>query len=111
MYIAVKVMDFIIEGMNAKKAVTIVSEKPEALGTLINSVLGRGVTMLNGKGFYTRTEKDILYVVINKSKQVRLKRLIKKYDENAFAVVKDGNSALGTTTISRRSKTTRINKK
>ena len=95
MYIAVKVMDFIIEGMNPKKAVTIVSEKPEALGTLINSEIGRGVTMLNGKGFYTRTEKDILYVVINKSKLVRLKRLIKKYDENAFVVVNDVNSVLG----------------
>src|SRR5690625_1209972 len=95
MFTAVKVMDFVIEAMNPKKAITIVSEKPEALGTLINSEIGRGVTMLNGKGFYTRTEKDILYVVINKSKLVRLKRLIKKYDENAFVVVNDVNSVLG----------------
>lgn len=95
MYIAVKVMDFIIEGMDPKKAITIVSQKPEALGTLINSEIGRGVTMLNGKGFYTRQETDILYVVINKSKLVRLKRLIKKYDENAFVVVNDVNSVLG----------------
>lgn len=95
MYIAVKVMDFIIEGMDPKKAITIVSQKPEALGTLINSEIGRGVTMLNGKGFYTKEETDILYVVINKSKLVRLKRLIKKYDENAFVVVNDVNSVLG----------------
>ncbi len=95
MYIAVKVMDFIIEGMNPKKAITIVSRNPEALGTLINSEIGRGVTMLNGKGFYTKEETDILYVVINKSKLVRLKRLIKKYDENAFVVVNDVNSVLG----------------
>src|SRR5699024_2317746 len=111
MDIAVKVMDFIIEGMNPKKAVTIVSEKPEALGTLINSEIGRGVTMLNGKGFYTRTEKDILYVVINKSKLVRLKRLIKKYDENAFVVVNDVNSVLGNSFVCPIYLNTRFNRK
>ncbi|MXQ52043.1 DUF2179 domain-containing protein [Salinicoccus hispanicus] len=95
MYINVKVMDFMIEGMNPKKAITIVSQKPEVLGKLINSEIGRGVTMMNGKGFYSREENDILYVVINKSKLTRLKRLIKHYDENAFVVVNDVNSVLG----------------
>lgn len=95
MYIAVKIMDFIIEGMDPKKAITIVSDKPEELGTLINDEIGRGVTMLSGKGFYYREEKDILYIVINKSKLIRLKRLVKKHDENAFVVVNDVNSVLG----------------
>lgn len=95
MFTAVKVMDFVIEGLNPKKAITIVSSKPEALGTLINSEIGRGVTMVNGQGFYSKEQFDILYVVINKSKLVRLKRLIKKYDENAFVVVNDVNSVLG----------------
>lgn len=95
MYTAVKVMDFVIEGLNPKKAITIVSTKPEALGTLINSEIGRGVTMVKGKGFYSRQETDILYVVISRSRLVRLKRLIQKYDENAFVVVNDVNSVLG----------------
>ncbi len=99
MFTAVKVMDFVIEGLNPKKAITIVSTKPEALGTLINSEIGRGVTMMNGKGFYSKQETDILYVVINKSKLVRLKRLIKKYDENAFVVVNDVNSVLGSSFV------------
>ncbi|SOC38223.1 uncharacterized membrane-anchored protein YitT [Salinicoccus kekensis] len=99
MFTAVKVMDFVIEGLNPKKAITIVSSKPEALGTLINSEIGRGVTMVNGKGFYSKEETDILYVVINKSRLVRLKRLIKKYDEDAFVVVNDVNSVLGSSFV------------
>lgn len=95
MYIAVKVMDFIIEGMDPKKAVTIIAENPESLGTSINDEIGRGVTMLTGKGFYSKKDKDILYIVINKSKLMRLKRLAKKHDENAFVVVNDVNSVLG----------------
>ncbi|WP_425568296.1 YitT family protein [Salinicoccus jeotgali] len=99
MYIAVKVMDFIIEGMNPKKAITIISKHPEMLGRLINSEIGRGVTMMSGKGFYAREENDILYVVINKNKLTRLKRLIKKYDEDAFVVVNDVNSVLGSSFV------------
>ena len=95
LYIAAKVMDFIIEGMNPKKAITIISEHPELLGKMINSEIGRGVTSMNGKGFYTQEDKDILYVVINKNQLTRIKRLIKKYDDNAFVVVHDVNSVLG----------------
>lgn len=95
LYIAMKTMDFIIEGMNPKKAVTIITEKPEELGKLINSDIRRGVTIMNGKGFYTRKDKDILYVVINRNQLTRLKRLIKREDENAFVVVHDVNSVLG----------------
>lgn len=95
LYIAMKTMDFIIEGMNPKKAVTIITERPETLGRMINSDIKRGVTIMNGRGFYTKKEKDILYVVINRNQLTKLKRLIKREDENAFVVVHDVNSVLG----------------
>lgn len=95
LYIATKVMDFIIEGMNPKKAVTIISEHPDLLANLINTKIQRGVTMLDGRGYYSKKEKDILFVVINKSQLNRLKRLIKANDDQAFVVVHDVNSVLG----------------
>ncbi|TVT27802.1 YitT family protein [Salinicoccus cyprini] len=95
LYIAMKVMDFIIEGMNPKKAITIISDHPDRLGKMINSEIRRGVTIMNGRGFYTQEDKDILYVIINKSQLTRLKRLIRRYDEKAFVVVHDVNSVLG----------------
>lgn len=95
LYIATKVMDFIIEGMNPKKAITIISNKPEMLGKMINTEIKRGVTIMDGKGFYSREDKDILYVIINRSQLTRLKRMIRKYDEDAFVVVHDVNSVLG----------------
>lgn len=95
LYIVMKTMDFVIEGMNPKKAVTIITQVPEELGSSINNDIRRGVTIMNGRGFYTKTEKDILYVVINKNQLPRLKRLIKQKDEQAFVVVHDVNSVLG----------------
>ncbi|GAA3721038.1 YitT family protein [Salinicoccus jeotgali] len=95
LYIGMKVMDFIIEGMNPKKAITIISDHPDRLGKMINSEIRRGVTIMEGRGFYTQADKDILYVIINKNQLPRVKRLIKHYDENAFVVVHDVNSVLG----------------
>src|SRR5699024_11929698 len=54
LYIATKVMDFIIEGMNPKKAVTIISQEPDLLANLINTKINRGVTMLDGRGYYSK---------------------------------------------------------
>ncbi|QQD84978.1 YitT family protein [Jeotgalicoccus sp. ATCC 8456] len=95
LYVATKVMDFIIEGMNPKKAVTIISQKPDAVANLINTKINRGVTILDGRGYYSKEDKDILFVVINKSQLNRLKRLIKANDDQAFVVVHDVNSVLG----------------
>lgn len=95
LYIATKVMDFIIEGMNPKKAITIISKRPEVLAKLITVDIERGVTILKGKGYYTQENKEVLYVVINKNQLSRLKRLIKNNDEDAFVIVHDVNDVLG----------------
>ncbi|NVP72970.1 YitT family protein, partial [Vibrio cholerae O1 biovar El Tor] len=54
LYVATKVMDFIIEGMNPKKAVTIISQKPDVVANLINTKINRGVTILDGRGYYSK---------------------------------------------------------
>ena len=95
LYVATKVMDFIIEGMNPKKAVTIISNKPELLAEHVTKDIKRGVTIMHGRGYYTQENKDVLYIVINKNQLGRLKRVIKKNDESAFVVVHDVNDVLG----------------
>ncbi|HJB78419.1 MAG TPA: YitT family protein [Candidatus Nosocomiicoccus stercorigallinarum] len=95
LYVATKVMDFIIEGMNPKKAVTIISNKSELLAEHVTKDIKRGVTIMHGRGYYTQENKDVLYIVINKNQLGRLKRVIKKNDESAFVVVHDVNDVLG----------------
>ncbi len=95
LYVATKTMDFIIEGMNPKKAVTIISDRPDFIARQVTQYIGRGVTIMNGRGYYTQEDKDILYVVITKNQLTRVKRLIAEYDENAFVVVHDVNDVLG----------------
>lgn len=95
LYIGTKVMEFVIEGLNTKTAMTIISSRPNEVAKAIDQQVGRGLTILNGHGYYTREEKDVLYVVISKTQVSRAKRIIKNIDENAFLVIHDVRDVYG----------------
>lgn len=95
LYIGTKVMEFVIEGLNTKKAMTIISQKPDEVAKVIDEKVGRGLTILNGRGYFTKEDKDILYVVITKTQVTKAKRLIKQTDEDAFLVVHDVRDVYG----------------
>lgn len=95
LYIGTKVMEYVIEGLNTKKAMTIISNKPEEVAKAIDEQVGRGLTILDGHGYYSREEKDILYVVVAKTQVSRAKRIIRELDENAFLVVHDVRDVYG----------------
>ncbi|MCO4330058.1 YitT family protein [Staphylococcus hyicus] len=95
LYIGTKVIDFVIEGLNPKKAVTIISKEPDRVAKMIDEDIGRGVTILNGRGYFSKQETDVLYAVISKTQLSRTKRLIRKIDQNAFVVVHDVRDVYG----------------
>ena len=51
LYIGTKVMEFVIEGLNTKKAMTIISSRPNEVAKAIDQQVGRGLTILNGHGY------------------------------------------------------------
>ncbi|HDA9523129.1 TPA: YitT family protein [Staphylococcus aureus] len=95
LYIGTKVMEYVIEGLNTKKTMTIISTNPDKLAKAIDEQIGRGLTILNGHGYYTREEKDVLYVVISKTQVSKAKRLIKQIDKDAFLVIHDVRDVYG----------------
>ena len=52
LFVGTKVMEFIIEGLNPKKAVTIISNEQDKIAEQVNVVMDRGVTVLSGHGYY-----------------------------------------------------------
>ncbi|WP_080849260.1 YitT family protein [Cytobacillus gottheilii] len=95
LYIGTKVMEYIIEGVNPKKAVTVISECPDIIAQQVNSLMDRGVTVFSGHGYYSKTSKDILYIVISKQEVVKLKRIVQKTDKNAFLTIHDVRDVFG----------------
>ncbi|PHE84036.1 hypothetical protein COF81_30410 [Bacillus pseudomycoides] len=94
-FIGAKVIDFIVEGLNTKTAVTIISNYPDMIRESIMKSMTRGVTVLDGKGGYTGNNKEVLYVVINKQELIQLKKVVSQKDENAFVVIHDVRDVLG----------------
>ncbi|WP_077310447.1 YitT family protein [Terribacillus halophilus] len=95
LYIATKVMEFVIEGLNPKKAVFIISNQKDTIAQSISTQLDRGVTLLEGRGYYTQNQKEILYVVINKQELLPLKRIVRTIDSSAFITLYDVRDVFG----------------
>ncbi|NMM52375.1 YitT family protein [Paenibacillus aquistagni] len=95
LFIATKVMDFIIEGLNPKKAIMIVSKEQNQIAEQVNQVMDRGVTVLHGHGFYTKLPQEILYIVISKQEVSQLKKIVKSVDPHAFITIHDVRDVFG----------------
>lgn len=95
LYVATKVMDFIIEGLNPKKAVTIISNNQDQIAKEVAEEMDRGVTILQGKGYYSQTAKEVLYIVITKQELAALKKIVKNIDEHAFLTIHDVRDVFG----------------
>ena len=94
-FIAYKVIDLTVEGLDESKSVMIISEKPEEIAVVITARLGRGVTFIQGKGGYTGESKDILYAVVTRLEVAKLKTIIKEIDEEAFVTVSGVHEVMG----------------
>lgn len=95
LYIGTKVMEFVIEGFSTKKAITIISEKPDDIAKQVNQKMYRGVTVYDGHGFYTKEQKKILYIIISSQEVVRLKRIVEATDKDAFVAIHDVRDVFG----------------
>ena len=95
LFVGTKVMEFIIEGLNPKKAVTIISNEQDKIAEQVNVVMDRGVTVLSGHGYYTKTPKEILYIVISKQEVSTLKKIVRATDKDAFITIHDVRDVFG----------------
>ena len=89
---ASKTVDFVIEGVEEYIGVTIISTHSEDIRVMIIELMGRGVTIYNGKrGFGKRGDNlnptDIIYSVITRLEITKLQTEIQKIDPNAFIVM------------------------
>ncbi|WP_234978648.1 YitT family protein [Anaerosalibacter sp. Marseille-P3206] len=95
LYLVIKVINTMLEGVGYVKAFLIITEKPEELGQAIMRDIQRGVTLFKGKGMYTKEEKDILLCVVNRSQFTKLKELVNAIDAKAFLMVTDMYEVIG----------------
>ena len=77
-------LDAFLSGSNASAQIFIFSPKCEEIADFINNESGRGVTLINGKGWYTQQDVRILMTIVRKKETAMLFRKIKEIDPDAF---------------------------
>ena len=95
LFIASKVINFILEGFNPRKAIMIISDKYDEIGQRIQMDLDRGITVLDGHGFYSKEKRQVLYVVVSRQQLMPVQRIIHEYDPEAFVIITDVNQVIG----------------
>lgn len=95
LFITVKVIDLILEGIGYLKGFIIITDKPEEISEKIMKDLDRGVTLFKGKGMYTKEEKDVLLCVVNRFQFAKTKDIVYDIDKDAFIMVTEMSEVLG----------------
>ena len=90
-FIAFKTIDIVIAGLDESKSAWIISDQYQEIGEAILARLGRGVTYLNGEGAYTGDDKMVIFCVITRLEEAKLKTIVEELDPSAFLAV--GNIA------------------
>lgn len=94
-FVSTKIIDIILEGVNYSTLVNIISDKNDLIGEAIIQQLGRGVTMIEGEGFYTKNKKKMIYCVAGRRQIQEIKNITKKIDESAFVIISNVKEVLG----------------
>lgn len=88
-FVAFKTIDITITGLDESKSVWIISESANEIGDAIMDRLGRGVTYINGEGAYSGDIKKVIFCVINRLEEAKLKEIVTDLDDHAFLAVAD----------------------
>ncbi len=80
-------LDLFVSGSKQSVQIFIFSKNYEKIADRITSDVHRGVTALQGKGWYTKTESTVLLVIARKPELKLLLNLIKEEDPQAFISV------------------------
>ncbi len=94
-YIASKVIDTVLEGLDKAKSVRIFSEYYKEIGEAIMKELDVSVTYMRALGGYSRQEKVQTYCVVSKFEIAKLKELVHSLDPKAFMVTEDVHEVEG----------------
>lgn len=91
-----KTIDAILNGLDNKKAVFIISEKHKIIRKYILEDIDRGGTYLKASGLYfTEEARNVIFTVLNRREQAALENQIKKIDPKAFMMTVNTHEVVG----------------
>ena len=92
MTIATFTLDMVVNGVRQSVQFLIFSAKYEDIANAINNEVHRGVTILDGTGWYSKQPVKVITVLARKNESAKIFKIVKDIDPNAFV---SQSSAIG----------------
>ena len=89
------VVDIVVSGKRSSFQLLVFSEKYEQIADHIIREMDRGVTVLKAQGWYTKSDKNVLLILINQAQLSELSRVIKELDPRAFMSISPTRNVYG----------------
>lgn len=94
-FVTGRVIDAVVYRFDYSRVAMIISKEHEAIADGIARHLNKGVTLLDGQGYYTRTETKVVLTAVKRQQLAELKELVVGIDPNAFIIVQEAHQVLG----------------
>ncbi len=94
-FIYSKVFDAVIYSFDYSRVALIISKHHEEIAEVIAEKLQRGVTLLDGEGYYTHEHTKVVMTALRNKQLPELKQLVTGVDPDAFIIIQDSHNILG----------------
>lgn len=91
-----KAVDFITLGLDQAKGALIITAEYDKVAPALTEEFGRGLTVLDAKGYYSQADKKVIYCVVNRFQLHRLRTVVARCDKHAFVTIMDITDVFGT---------------
>lgn len=95
MLISALVLDWVSTGAKSTVQLLVFSSQYEKIADHITRDLDRGVTVLKAMGWYTKSDKNVLLILVRKKELFDLTKSIKEVDPKAFMSVSNASGVYG----------------
>lgn len=82
--VALKVIDYIVEGFDRSKSAMIITEKHEEICKKLSKEFENGITFFDAKGYYSDSDKTVIYFVLNRFQIGKMREIVHSVDPNAY---------------------------
>lgn len=91
---AIKTVDFISEGLDKAKSAMIITDKPKEICTALTDEFSNGITLLPAKGYFSGTEKTMIYFVVNRFQISKVRSIVQTFDPKAYVTIMEVSDVL-----------------
>ncbi|MBQ2151029.1 MAG: YitT family protein, partial [Bacteroidales bacterium] len=89
------IIDYVVGGDKSSYQLLVFSDRYADIADHIINNMNRGVTVLSAQGWYTKKDKNVLLILINRKQLPSLTKVIKEVDPRAFMSVSSTNNVYG----------------